>query len=177
MGDEVRRTQRGNNNAYCRSGELGWFDWTGLERHADLHRFTKLVIAFRLSRELSGARFAMTLRELLGDEPVEWHGVELDTPDWGEASHSLAAAIGPLPDGVQLHLMVNAYWEVLDFEIPPLGDAYEPWRRCIDTFLAAPDDACRWEDAPAVAMPTYPVQPRSLVMLVARARERAAPRR
>ena len=71
--------------------------------------------------------------------------------------------------------MVNAYWEALDFEIPVLGDDHEPWRRCLDTFLASPDDACPWEDAAAVGSPTYLVQPRSLVLLMTRARDRALP--
>jgi glycogen operon protein len=45
MGDEVRRTQLGNNNAYCQDSEISWFDWRLLDEHADVHRFTKLLIA------------------------------------------------------------------------------------------------------------------------------------
>ena len=48
MGDEVRRTQRGNNNAYCQDNAISWLDWTLLEQHRDLHRFVKLLIAHRL---------------------------------------------------------------------------------------------------------------------------------
>ena len=48
MGDEVRRTQHGNNNAYCQDNEISWFDWTLLSKHADLHRFVKLLMARRL---------------------------------------------------------------------------------------------------------------------------------
>lgn len=168
MGDEVRRTQRGNNNAYCRDGETGWFDWTGVERHADIHRFAKELIEFRLHRDPRGERFDVTLRELLGKAPVQWHGVKLDAPDWGDASHGLAATMRPLGDRLLLHYMVNAYWEALDFEIPPLGGAHEPWRRCVDTYLASPQDVCRWEEAPAVRSRTYRVQPRSLVILMTR---------
>ena len=47
MGDEVRRTQRGNNNAYCQDSDISWFDWSLLERHADIHRFVKGLIRFR----------------------------------------------------------------------------------------------------------------------------------
>ena len=43
MGDEVRRTQSGNNNAYCQDNEISWFDWTLLEKHADVHRFVTLA--------------------------------------------------------------------------------------------------------------------------------------
>src|SRR6187200_409466 len=52
MGDEVRRTQHGNNNAYCHDSEISWFDWTLLERHADVHRFAKELIAFRQRRDV-----------------------------------------------------------------------------------------------------------------------------
>ena len=52
MGDEVRRTQHGNNNAYCQDNETSWFDWTLLEKHADVHRFVRLLIARRLLRDL-----------------------------------------------------------------------------------------------------------------------------
>ena len=51
MGDEVRHTQHGNNNAYCQDNELSWFDWTLVEKHADVHRFVKLLIARRLLRD------------------------------------------------------------------------------------------------------------------------------
>ena len=52
MGDEVRRTQRGNNNAYCQDNEVSWFDWSLLERHADMHRFVKALNAFRQRRDV-----------------------------------------------------------------------------------------------------------------------------
>ena len=66
-----------------------------------------------------------------------------------------------------LHVMVNAYWEALRFEIPAVGEAGEPWRRCVDTFLDSPDDICDWDKGPIVSGATYPVQPRSVVLLVA----------
>ncbi len=67
-----------------------------------------------------------------------------------------------------IHLMVNAYWETLDFEIPPMHAGREPWRRCLDTFLDSPDDIREWADAPVVKDPIYWVQPRSVVVLLAR---------
>ena len=48
MGDEMRRTQRGNNNAYCQDNEVSWLDWSLLDRHRDLHRFVRMLIAHRL---------------------------------------------------------------------------------------------------------------------------------
>ncbi|MBL8540371.1 MAG: glycogen debranching protein GlgX [Betaproteobacteria bacterium] len=168
MGDEVRRTQHGNNNAYCCDGETGWFDWTDVERHADIHRFVRELIALRLHRDLPRSCHDLTLRTLLDKALLQWHGVRLGAPDWGESSHSLAATIQTPGSPRVMHLMVNAYWEALDFEVPPVRDLQGPWRRCVDTFLAAPDDVRRWDEAPLANAPTYQIAPRSLVLLLAR---------
>ncbi len=65
MGDEVRRTQHGNNNAYCQDNETSWFDWTLLAKHADVHRFVKLLIARRLLRDVEHERRRVSLNQLL----------------------------------------------------------------------------------------------------------------
>ena len=96
MGDEVRRTQRGNNNAYCQDNEISWFDWTLLERHADVHRFVKALNAFRQRRDVVAEAGPMTLNELLQRARIEWHGVALNRPDWSDHSHSLAFTLRSL---------------------------------------------------------------------------------
>ena len=90
MGDEVRRTQRGNNNAYCQDNETSWFDWTLLEKHADVHRFVSLLNARRLLRDVEHERQRVSLSQLLREANKAWHGVKLGQPDWGDQSHSLA---------------------------------------------------------------------------------------
>ena len=65
MGDEVRRTQYGNNNAYCQNNELSWFDWSLVEKHSDIHRFVKHLIHARLQRDVSKAEYSMSLNQLL----------------------------------------------------------------------------------------------------------------
>src|SRR4029450_8609460 len=65
MGDEVRPTQFGNNNAYCQDNEISWFDWTYLERHADVHRFVKELIALRQRRDVAMEEKRLSLNELL----------------------------------------------------------------------------------------------------------------
>ena len=169
MGDEVRRTQRGNNNAYCINDETTWFDWDLVARHADVHRFAKELIALRLSRSLPIERADMTLREMLQHQPLTWHGVKLHEPDWGSDSHTLAATTRLLGDQAQLHVIANAYWEALSFEIPPAGEGSDGWRRIIDTSLSSPDDVRAWADAPPVQGSAYAVQPRSVVLLIAAA--------
>jgi glycogen operon protein len=125
MGDEVRRTQGGNNNAFCQNNEISWFDWTLIEKHADFHRFVRELIALRMNRNLPVERLDMTLTELLRRQPIQWHGVKLNAPDWGHESHTLAATVRLFGYPLFLHLIINAYWEALEFEIPALGEAQE----------------------------------------------------
>jgi glycogen operon protein len=169
MGDEVRRTQRGNNNAYCQDNEISWFDWTLLERHADVHRFVQLMNAFRQRRGVVTNGAGLSLNQLLRQARIAWHGVVLDRPDWSEPSHSLAATLESLNGRLALHLMLNAYWEPLTFELPPAprGSRHQ-WRRCIDTARPSPEDIAPWSDAPTITAAAYVVQPRSMA-LVARA--------
>jgi isoamylase len=165
MGDEVRRSQRGNNNAYCQDGDLSWLDWRLLARHADVHRFVKALIAFRQRRDVVAEDSRLSLNQLLERAKIEWHGVALGRPDWSEHSHTLAFTLRTLRGRFLLHGILNAYWEPLTFELPPAEGA-PTWRRCIDTALASPDDIVPWDVAPVVPQATYAVQPRSVVLLV-----------
>jgi len=167
MGDEVRRTQGGNNNAYCQDNETGWFDWTLLERHADIHRFVKLLNGRRLRRDAGPERRRMSLNQLINRATKAWHGVKLGQPDWGEQSHSFGLFTELLKEGLFVHLILNAYWEALDFELPPLPYPESmAWRCWIDTSLPSPDDIVPWEGAPAVTSARYRAGPRSVVVLV-----------
>jgi glycogen operon protein len=170
MGDEVRRTQRGNNNAYSHDDESTWFDWTLLAKHADVHRFVSLLNARRVRRSVEHERRRLTLVELIAGANKAWHGVELDRPDWTDDSHSIALGV-ELRKGLFAHLVFNAYWGPLTFALPavPAGT----WHRWIDTALDAPDDIVPWDDAPPVDPGHYAVHPRSVVVLYAD----AAPRR
>jgi isoamylase len=166
MGDEVRRTQRGNNNAYCQDSDISWFDWSLIERHADVHRFAKLLMAARQRRDVVSEQEALTLNELLRRVGIEWHGVVLNRPDWGPASRSLAFTLRSLKGNFLMHVMLNAYWEALRFELPPaVSGSQRHWQRHVDTALPSPDDIQPWKHSPAVTSSTYMVQPRSLVVL------------
>jgi isoamylase len=166
MGDEVRRTQRGNNNAYCQDNEISWFDWTLVERHRDLRRFVRMLIGQRLAHGGQRGIAGLSLNELLRRARIEVHGIRLNEPDPSPESHSLAVTVRDIERADLLHVMFNAYWEPLVFELPSL-DPRRPWRRWIDTDRDAPDDVHDWTLAPFVEGPAYAVQPRSLVTLVA----------
>jgi len=165
MGDEVRRTQQGNNNAYCQDSEISWFDWTLVERHAGLHRFVTLLNRFRQRRDVVSEASALTLNELLRRARIEWHGIALNRPDWSDHSHALAFTLRSLSGRFLLHGMLNAYWDGLTFELPPSPEAGGQWRRCIDTARKSPDDIHHWEDAPIVGETACVVESRSIVLL------------
>jgi isoamylase len=168
MGDEVRRTQLGNNNAYCQDNALSWFDWTLVDRHPDLYRFVQQLIALRLRRELSAGEHGLTLNQILRQARIQWHGVRLNAPDWGDASHSLACTLWSMSRRSVIHLMMSAYWEPLSFELPdPPGGHTAGWRRLIDTALGAPDDCTNPNEAAVIVSHHYTLQPRSLVLLFA----------
>lgn len=178
MGDELRRTQRGNNNAYCQDSDVSWFDWSLLDRHADIHRFVKALNGFRQHRDVVTEQGKLSLNQLLERAKVEWHGVALNRPDWGEQSHSLAFTLQSLRARFLIHGMLNAYWEPLTFELPPVpAESESRWRRCVDTALQSPDDFRTWESAPVVEQTSYVVHPRSTVILVLplQAAEESAP--
>lgn len=170
MGDEVRRTQHGNNNAYCQDNETSWFDWSLLREHAGIHRFVRLLNARRLLSSVKRDEPHVSLDQLLSKANRTWHGVKLWQPDWSAGSHSLAFT-AQFPSGdLFFHAILNAYWEPLEFELPPPGKDGEAWRRWIDTSLESPQDIVEWQDAPVVSEQSYRAGPRTVIVLFARTR-------
>ena len=168
MGDEVRRTQHGNNNLYCHDDEQAWLDWTLLDRHRDLYRFVSVLNARRVQRTLRHQAQRLSLAQLIGQANKAWHGVKLHQPDWSAWSHSLAFTAELKDEGVLGHFIFNAYWEPLKFELPPVASARpDPWRRWIDTALESPDDIVSWPEAPSVPGYLYRADARSVVVLFA----------
>src|SRR3954470_19193083 len=105
MGDEVRRTQGGNNNTYCHDDEANWFDWSLVERHADVHRFVKLLLTRRLLRDVTHEEQRVSLTEMIEKANKAWHGVRLNQPDWGPGSHSIAFGGELKREGLVFHLI------------------------------------------------------------------------
>lgn len=162
MGDEIRRTQHGNNNAYCQDNETSWFDWAQVDRNRDLLRFVSELVHFRRQLGVFRNDHEMNLEEFLEHAPVRWHGIKLDQPDWSIPSRSLALTARGT-HGL-FYIVFNAYWEALDFELPPADTS---WRRLIDTFQPSPEDFCTPATAPRLAGSHVRVEPRSVVLLLA----------
>ena len=166
MGDELRRTQLGNNNAYCYDDETNWLDWSLLEKHADIQRFVKLLLARRLLRNGSHERQRASLNHLIREANKVWHGARLNQPDWSEQSHSIAFSVELNRESMMVHFIMNAYWEPLAFELPQLnGSGCNVWRRWIDTALASPQDIVPWAEAPTLRYAEYRAASRSVVVL------------
>ncbi len=166
MGDEVRRTQFGNNNAYCQDNETSWFDWSLLKQHADVHRFVTLLNARRILRAVEHERQRVSLNQLIQQARKTWHGVRLGQPDWSHDSHTIALEAEIRQEKLRVYLILNAYWEPLTFELPPVDVGVTgSWRRWIDTSLESPQDIVPWEMAPSLSGSSYEAAARTVVVL------------
>jgi len=166
MGDEMCRSQRGNNNAWCQDNEISWLNWDLLNKHADVHRFVRLLNRHRVMRTDSAADSRLSLDELLQRGIRSWHGIRLGEPDWSPHSHSIALHISCPGDGLAFYLIFNAYWETLEFELP-LPEGTHTWRRWIDTSLNPPNDIVDWSRAVEVRSSAYQAAGRSVAVLFA----------
>jgi glycogen operon protein len=172
MGDEVRQTQNGNNNAYCQDNEISWMNWHLLDQHPDVLRFARLLIERRLLRDTGPEREGESLNQLIRQANKAWHGIKLDEPDWGDDSHTLALCAEIRRQRLYFYLIVNAFWESLDFELPPIDSKFAgPWRRWIDTSLDSPFDIVEWQRSMPHAADVYRAGPRSTVVLFAFGRD------
>lgn len=165
MGDEFGRTQRGNNNAYCHDSEVTWSDWALVEKHHDLYRFTKQIIAFTQSLEIFKQRRPIASLETSGQPFISWHGVRLGQPDWTTTSHTLAFSLQHRSAGEHLHVIFNSHWQDLEFELPPAESGMN-WHRVADTAMNTPDDICSIGDAPVVSSNKYCARAHSAVILM-----------
>lgn len=168
MGDEVLRSQQGNNNAYCQDNELSWFDWSAVTTHGTFLRFAKKLIAFTQSLQVfkHDHPLIVTAQQIL-EPAIVWHGVKLGQPDWSDYSHSLAFTLSYQQHDELLHVIFNAFYKPLTFELPPLPDN-QHWRRIVDTTLVTPDDFCSLETAPIIESATYQVKSQTSVILMAK---------
>src|SRR5580658_590366 len=169
-GDELGRTQNGNNNAYCQDNEISWFDWSAVD--SDLLSFTSDLVAFRRAHPVFRRRRFLTgaeTRELSWFTPA---GTPMNDGDWADPN---ALAIGIYLDGSDdpdqaadgrllldddFLVLVNAWWEPLDFTIPPTRPG-QAWQLEIDSY----DPAASAADSPRQAGGQVRVGPRSVCVL------------
>ena len=168
MGDELRRSQGGNNNTWCQNNPLGWMHWQPDSDDLALRRFVQRLLTLRrrlaplLNPEVPFGD-GPPLRAADGSLPWrEWHGVELRKPDWASWSHCLAWSLQDPSRGPLLWCGLNAFYQPMQFELPPCASG---WRQVINTGLGADQDLP--EQPPAFNSSSAMLESRSLVLLVA----------
>jgi isoamylase len=161
-GDEFRRTQLGNNNAYCQDNEISWYDWSLLERHREIHRFAWGMISFRRTHQ------ALRKEKFYRDSEISWFSPAGTAPDWLDPQQKSLACLVFAPGDVDLFLMFNAASEPVEFAIPAAPEA-SAWYLAVDTFRAAPDDFCDpGKELSLGGENVFRAGPRSSAILVAR---------
>jgi isoamylase len=159
-GDEYRRTQKGNNNAYCQDNKTSWYDWTMLERNAEIHRFARGMVALRREHEVLRREAFYT------DDDIRWSGPAGNEPDWANPAQKAFACSILGGEQSDLYLMFNASTEPTTFAVPA-APAGRRWRLAVDTALRAPHDLPESGKEPALKDQTsYQLAARSSVILV-----------
>ena len=166
-GDEIGRTQNGNNNAYCQDNAISWLNWDALEQKRGLHRFFRLLIAFRRNHGL--LLYDSFLLQNGHGPKITWHGLKLGQPDWGEQSRSIAMHLsGNTPHGPadDIYLIANSHIGTHEFQLPRLDG--RQWSRFVDTCLEG-DEAIKEPGFMSRLdnQHSYRVNGRSVVVLVA----------
>ena len=168
MGDEVRRTQGGNNNAWCQDNPIGWFDWSQTQTESGMLRFWSELIAFRKSHPaVHRARFFSGAINERGMKDISWHGTKLNEPGWNDPhARALAWTVAGSLAHADIHVMVNMYWEPLTFEIPQINE--RAWYKAVDTALPSPQDINGPGNEVLVNSHHVEVSGRSIVVLISR---------
>jgi glycogen operon protein len=167
-GDEFRRTQGGNNNAYCQDNPTSWYDWSLLERHRDIHRFTRRAIALRRAHPI------LAREQFYTSEDIIWYGPSGGAPDWNDPRAKALACMVHDGPAEALFMMFNASDQSVTFHTPMAPDKGR-WRLALDTsrdepHAAARDGAERDAAAPESffdSLQPYTLEPHSSAVLVA----------
>ena len=161
-GDEFRRTQGGNNNAYCQDNETSWVDWTNLEQHQEIYRFAHGMIAFRRAHSILSQEHFYT------DAEIRWFNPHGGQRHWTDPKEKQFACLIHEIEHNALCLMFNAGADAVDFSLPPALPGTR-WHLAVDTSHEAPQDLFAAGEEPLWEDPqTYHLSPRSSAILLAR---------
>ncbi len=155
-GDECRRTQRGNNNAYCQDNDISWFDWSLVDQHQDFVRFTQALIRFRRNQPTVRREHFLTGKPkydgILPD--VSWYSALGTAVDWEGGDATLIALLkrvdlehDPAKKARDVLLLINATGQPREFILPPVAKGTQ-WRLFLDTAAATPYDVYPACDGP-----------------------------
>jgi isoamylase len=136
-GDEIRRSQNGNNNPYNQDNATSWFDWTLADSNREMLRFVQRMVGFRKAHPVlwQPSFYTGAINER-GLPDISWHSTILNSPGFDDPeARALACTIAGFAGHPDLHVMMNMFWEPLDFEVPA-----GPWHIAVDTFAGSPRD-------------------------------------
>jgi len=176
-GDECRRTQQGNNNAYCQDNAISWFDWKLATRHEGLRRFCEALVAFRKAEPTVRQTDFLSGRPVRpgGLPDVSWYEAAGEPMDWDTDTRSLTcllAAVAPRsilePPNHHLLMMFHAGTDPQRFVIPPPARRF-PWSLLVNTAAKSPRDIYPGLNGPAPPSDgVVEVEGRSLACYIAR---------
>ncbi len=160
-GDEFRRTQGGNNNAYCQDNETSWVDWNCLEQHKEIFRFTQGMIAFRRTHPV------LSKEKFYSDAEIQWFNPQGRLPNWADPNGKQLGCLIHESDQDSICLLFNAGDHAVDFHLPPILHGAQ-WHLAVDTAGESPHDLFSVGEESLLQYPqTYLVKPRSSVILLA----------
>jgi isoamylase len=161
-GDEFRRTQKGNNNAYCQDNETSWYDWSLLEQHQEIYRFTREMIAFRLAHQILSKEQFYTTAE------IQWFAPQGGLPDWADSQAKQFACLVQEDEQQWLFLMFNSGDDAINFCLPAMSSKAR-WYQVIDTSHHAPQDIFSNGDEPLLEdTHYYNLRPKASAILLVR---------
>jgi glycogen operon protein len=176
-GDEFARTQNGNNNAYCQDNEISWYDWSLLEKNADIYRFVKEMIAFRLRHPglMRPEFFTGRGGDYRAIPDISWFDEKGLVPDWDKIGYYLAfrvdgskAEILADRDDNDFYIMFNAAIDIQTFVLAEPRSKKE-WFRVVDTGLPSPNEILPLGSEERLpSQRSYSVKARSIVILISK---------
>jgi glycogen operon protein len=167
-GDEFRRSQGGNNNAFCQDNETSWLDWSFAGKHEGISRFAGGMIAFRRAHPV------LNRERFYTDSEIQWFGPQGGLPDWTDPKAKRFACLIHEEEQRRLYLMFNAGADAVDFSLPPAPPRTR-WHLAVDTSGAAPRDLFAAGKEPLCEdQRIYHLRPRSSAILLSRSTESRA---
>jgi glycogen operon protein len=169
MGDEIGRTQKGNNNSYCHDNTLNWLNWDDVKQEAPLLRFFSKLLAFRHGHSVLRSDKFFEHRDYAGSgkPDIGFHGTLVGQPDWGGRCLAfLLCGKHATPEDDDIYVAINMFWDGLLFQVPPAPEG-KSWRFAINTSMPSPGDIYDSESGPRVDSCEVIVGGRSIIVLVA----------
>jgi len=156
-GDEIRRTQKGNNNAYCQDNDTSWFNWKLVEKNADMFRFTQSLIKFRKQQPTVRRKTYLSGMPEEGRmiPDVSWYAADGSNLEWSQQELAMVAYItspsradDPEGHGRDIVLMFNSTGQIRQFTMPEIGRGTQ-WHLFVDTAAESPEDIYPKVDGPS----------------------------